>query len=171
MPSLRTIVAARALRAAFIGGRERRGFRLVHFTVMTNHLHLVVEADSARDLSRGMQGLLVRIARGLNRALNRTGRVFADRFHSRRIGSTLDVKNTIAYVLGNARRHGIAFGGRLDPYSSAAWFGGWRDVRASTRDSPVAAAQCWQLRGGWFPHGRLDALMVTRARRACDLRG
>ncbi len=169
--SLRTMVAARALKAAFIAGRERGSFRLVHFSVMTNHLHLIVEAGSANALSLGMQGLLVRIARGLNRAVNRTGRVFVDRFHARVVGSTLDVRNTIAYVLGNARRHGIAFGGRLDPYSSAAWFGGWRDVRASTRDSPVAAAQCWQLRGGWFPHGRLDALMVTRARRACDLRG
>ncbi len=166
VPSLRTMTAARALEAAFIGGRERRGFRLVHFTVMTNHLHLVVEADSARDLSRGMQGLLVRIARGLNQALNRAGRVFADRFHARAIGSTLDVRNTLRYVLNNARRHRVSVRGVVDPYSSSAWFTGWRDVEATTRISPVAMARSWQLRFGWWPHGRLDLCVRPNGARA-----
>ncbi|HND56500.1 MAG TPA: transposase, partial [Pirellulaceae bacterium] len=138
------------------------GFRLLRFSVMSNHLHFIVEAESARALSGGMQGLLVRIARGLNRALNRTGRVFADRFHSRRIGSTLDVKNTIAYVLGNARRHGVRFRGAVDPYSSAAWFRGWRDFEPAARPAPIAAPRSWQLRFGWSPHGRLDPASTPR---------
>lgn len=156
LPTLRSLVSARALKAAFIGGRERRGCRLVHFSVMTNHLHLIVEADDSVALSRGVQGLLVRIARRLNSALNRTGRVFADRFHSRVIGSTLDVRNTLAYVLGNARRHGLAFEGRVDPYSSAAWFDGWRDSAPVARAAPISAPRSWQLRTGWSLHGRLD---------------
>ena len=163
VPTLRSLRAARALKVAFLGGRERGDFRLVHFSVMSNHLHFIVEADDSRSLSRGMQGLLVRIARHLNSALNRTGRVFEDRFHSRVLGSSLDVKNTLLYVLNNARRHGIAFSGHVDPYSSAAWFAGWRDVRSASRSAPIAAPRSWQLSNGWWPHGQLRSAAIPRA--------
>ena len=155
LPTLRSLRSARALKIAFLGGRERGDFRLVHFSVMSNHLHFVVEAESSRSLSRGMQGLLVRVARNLNSALNRRGRVFADRFHSRVLGSTLDVRNTLLYVLGNARRHGIRFRGIVDPYSSAAWFAGWRDLEPIACPALTAAPRGWQLRRGWWSHGRL----------------
>ncbi|HEY4157661.1 MAG TPA: hypothetical protein VGM29_06170, partial [Polyangiaceae bacterium] len=36
--------------------RARLGFRVVHFSVQHDHLHLIVEASSKRALSRGMQG-------------------------------------------------------------------------------------------------------------------
>ena len=163
LPTLRSLRAARALKVAFLGGRERGDFRLVHFSVMSNHLHFIVEADDSRALSRGMQGLLVRIARHLNSALNRRGRVFADRFHSRVLGSTLDVKNTLLYVLNNARRHGIAITSVVDAYSSAAWFHRWRDLEPSTRRAPVAAPRSWQLVHACFGHGRLDRFATPRA--------
>ena len=35
----------RALRAAFAAGCDRNGFRLVHYAVLNDHLHLIVEAD------------------------------------------------------------------------------------------------------------------------------
>ncbi len=155
LPTLRSLRSARALKTAFLAGRERGDFRLVHFSVMSNHLHFVVEAESSRALSRGMQGLLVRIARHLNSALNRRGRVFEDRFHSRVLGSTLDVRNTLLYVLNNARRHGIAFRGIVDPYSSAAWFDGWRSLAPPARPSPIAFPRSWQIVAGWRVHGRL----------------
>ena len=53
----------RTVRAALVGGAARAGFRLIHFSVQGNHLHLVVEAVDKIALSRGMQGLAVRIAR------------------------------------------------------------------------------------------------------------
>ncbi len=163
LPTLRSLRCARALKAAFLGGRERRDFRLVHFSVMSNHLHMIVEADDSRALSRGVQGLLVRIARHLNSALNRRGRVFADRFHSRALTSTLDVRNTLLYVLNNARRHRIPFTGLLDPYSSAAWFHRWQDLAPSSRPAPVASPRSWQLIHATFPHGRLDPRAIPRA--------
>ena len=118
---------------------------------------------SAEFKCRGMQGLLVRIARHLNSALKRTGRVFEDRFHSRVLGSTLDVRNTLRYVLNNARRHRIAFHGIVDPYSSAAWFIGWRDRPPAVRSAPIATPRSWQLLSGWWPHGRLDPEMTPGA--------
>ena len=170
LPTLRSLKMAGALNAAFAGGKERPGFRVVHFSVMKNHMHLVVEADDRTSLSSGMQGLMVRMAHHLNRALLRRGKVFADRFHSRALGSTVDVRNTLLYVLNNARRHGIALAQPIDPYSSGAWFTGWcEEFPLPLRASPVAAARSWQLRDGWLLHGRLDPHRVPAAGSVCDV--
>jgi len=52
-------------------GALRGGFRLVHYAVMGNHVHLLAEATDARALSRGMQGLGIRVARGLNQVMEK----------------------------------------------------------------------------------------------------
>ena len=57
------------LARAFWRGADRFGFKLVHYSVQGNHLHLLVEARDERALSRGMNGLGVRVARGLNRVM------------------------------------------------------------------------------------------------------
>jgi REP element-mobilizing transposase RayT len=72
----------RALKTAFIRANERPSFHVVHFSVQGNHVHFLVEAEDTRSLSRGMQGLNVRMARALNRLMNRRGRVLSDRFHA-----------------------------------------------------------------------------------------
>src|SRR5277367_3698281 len=63
------------LARAFWRGGDRFGFRLVHYSVQGNHLHLLVEAKDHRALSRGMNGLGVRVAKGLNRVMERSGKV------------------------------------------------------------------------------------------------
>ena len=78
LPSLRRRPVFNALKRAFHAGSDRLGLRLVHFSVQSNHLHLLVEVESADALSRGMKGLLVRIARALNQLWRRKGRVFAE---------------------------------------------------------------------------------------------
>src|SRR5205814_10262823 len=85
LSSLRGAGELDVLYAAFQGctsSADRLGLRLVHFTIQSNHVHFLVEARDARSLARGMQGLLVRIARGLNRLWHRRGPVLADRYHS-----------------------------------------------------------------------------------------
>jgi REP element-mobilizing transposase RayT len=106
--------------------KDRLGARIVHYSVQRDHLHLIVEAEDTRSLSRAMQGLSVRIAKALNRALGRKGKVFADRFHDRVLTSPRQVRHALAYVLCNARKHGVAppmRGGSgpswVDPCSSA----------------------------------------------------
>jgi hypothetical protein len=91
--------------------------------------------------------------------MERTGKVFADRFHHRVLASPRQVRAALAYVLCNARKHGVAARERgwLDPRSSAAWFDGWtwsattsdgtREKR--TGELPVSAARTWLLGGGW----------------------
>ncbi|TMB03086.1 MAG: hypothetical protein E6J64_15265, partial [Deltaproteobacteria bacterium] len=61
---------------------ERDGFRLVHFSVQSNHLHLSVQARDALALARGVQALSIRVAKAVNRVLERHGKVFADRSSS-----------------------------------------------------------------------------------------
>ena len=87
-------------------------------------LHLIVEADSNEALTRGMQGLGVRIAKGLNRVMRRNGRVFADHYHSRILATPTELVNAISHVLGNAAHHYGVVG--IDPFSSLAYDAGRR---------------------------------------------
>ena len=150
LPSLRYRQPYRTLLRAFEAGRNRFGFRLVHYSVQSNHLHLIAEAKNRRALTRGIQGLLIRIAKALNRLWRRAGRIFADRYHDRTLRTPREVRNTLKYVLHNARRHG--------PYSSGRWFDGWREGFAQRTDGigwPVALARTWLLSVGWRRHGRI----------------
>jgi putative transposase len=94
-------VLARAMWA----GSDRFGFRLVHYSVMGNHMHLLVEAKDRLALGRGMKGLGVRIARGLNRLMRRRGTVLGDRYHAHILHTPKEVKNARHYLLTNAKRH------------------------------------------------------------------
>jgi REP element-mobilizing transposase RayT len=103
--NLRTRRCFGALAKAFWGGREQFGFRLVHYSVQGNHIHLLVEAHDRRALARGMKGLGVRIARRLNRVMGRRGRVLADRYHARVLRTLAEVRNVRNYLTTNAHHH------------------------------------------------------------------
>jgi putative transposase len=144
--NLRSRRSFRELSAAFAEACNRAGFRLIHFSVQGNHLHLIVEASDEVRLSRGLQGLAVRIARRLNRLMGRTGKVFADRFHQHVLRSPAEVAPAVAYVLGNFVVHALRRGEPVsatapDEYSSAR--------QRETGPPLVAPAQSWLLRGGW----------------------
>jgi putative transposase len=82
-----------------IAASAKDWFHVVEFNVLSNHVHLIVEADDADALSRGVQGLAIRIARRVNSALKRRGKLFGQRFHARTLKSPRDVRNTLRYVL------------------------------------------------------------------------
>ena len=136
--NLRTRRCFGAIEQCFTDARERFGLRLIEFSVLGNHLHLLVEADSSLALSRGMQGLAVRIAKALNRVMERRGTVFDDHYHSRLLRTPTQLVNAIAYVVGNHEHHyGPSRG--VDPYSSLAC----DQVRV------LAQPTTWLLRAGW----------------------
>jgi len=56
VPSLRRSTPARLVEQVFREERARKGFRLVHYAIRSNHLHLVCEADEQQALSRGYSG-------------------------------------------------------------------------------------------------------------------
>lgn len=170
LPNLRRDATRAALESVFAAGAERFGFRLVHYSIQSNHLHFVVEAANRNALSRGMQGLLVRVARRLNKVWPRRGSVFAEHFHSRTLPTPREVRHTLAYVLCNARRHGLRIEG-VDRFSSGAVFDGWSRRPPPGRVSvprTTAAPKTWLLRAGWRRHGLigLDESPVRRSRRA-----
>ena len=174
--SLRRFKLVRAMRKALTGGCAKDGFGLCQFSIQRNHLHLMCEADSNLALARGMQGLEIRFARRVNRTLGRKGKVFADRFHAVPVRSPRQLRNTLCYVLNNARRHGERldesdFGG-IDPFSSAWWFTGWsHDGWRRGLDPPpegpcVAPAESWLLTTGWRRWGAIGVTELPPAARS-----
>jgi len=118
---LRSVDCFRALKRAFITANARAGFRVIHFSVQTNHVHFVVEAEGKKELSRGMQGLNVRMAVALNRLMKRRGKVFADRYHAVILRTPAQTARAVHYVVNNRRHHAperVAAGWR-DPFASA----------------------------------------------------
>jgi putative transposase len=108
LPRLRSRREYAALRAAFAAGCARNlagTFRLCHYAVLNDHLHLLCEAESRTALSRGLQGLLIRIAKALNKLWSRRGSVFADRYHDHILKSPREVRNALRYLFGNGKKH------------------------------------------------------------------
>jgi hypothetical protein len=131
---------------------------LVHFAVLSNHVHLIAEAEDGAALERGMRTLGVRLARRLNRSWRRSGRVLADRYHARALRTPREVRAALVYVLANARHHGARYSGYPEG-TSGPWFDGWRGMAAlALAHAPVRAAETWLLCVGWRRWGliRLD---------------
>jgi hypothetical protein len=89
----------RELDRALAAGCRRFGFRLNHYYIKARRIHLIVEVENRLALFRGMQGLTVRIARGLNRAMDRCGTVFADRYQLRTLDTPAAVRAALNFVL------------------------------------------------------------------------
>jgi REP element-mobilizing transposase RayT len=151
---------------ALAGVLGRPGFSVVHFSVQTNHVHLLVEARDTCALARGMQALAIRLALALNRHLGRKGPVLSDRYHARALRTPREVRNALSYVLNNFRRHVAASWRRdgsvvnpywLDPCSSARAFDGWRGEaeppEPGARPPPISPAATWLFTVGWRRHG------------------
>jgi REP element-mobilizing transposase RayT len=154
-PFLRGQRAFSAVRAA-LAVASRSDFRVIHFSVQPDHVHLIVEAHDKLALSRGMRGLAIRIARGLNAALDRRGSLWGDRWHGRDLRTPREVRNCLVYVLANFKKHVRGARG-VDFCSSAPWFDGWRErVTAPTHDPPTRAPRTWLAAAGWRRHGLLS---------------
>ena len=176
---LRRRRAYHAIRRAIATTWEREDFRVVHVSIQREHIHLICEADNKAALGRGMKGLEVSAARQLNAAVAvergdeapRRGTVFPERYHVEHLTSRRQVRNCIAYVLCNWRRHGEDRGvtWQLDPYASGVLFDGWK------RDHPFIPPEnfvplgtlyphTWLLREGWRRYGAIDPCEVPVGR-------
>ncbi len=162
LPSLRKQSVFLAVRGA-LSQASRAAFRIVHFSVQVDHVHLLVEADDKLRLSRGMSGLAIRVARAVNGLLHRHGAVWADRYHAHVLRTPREVRHGLVYVLMNLCKHAPARAD-LDPCSSVFWFRGWNeDVELEEPPGwtagdgpPVAAAETWLLTAGWRRLGLID---------------
>ncbi len=178
--TLRTLPVARNLRrmdayqAVRVGARvvlARSGFRLVHFSIQSNHIHLIVEAESQAELANGVRAFSISVAKSLNAKLGRRGPVFADRYHAKAIAKPTQMRNALQYVLTNWLHHRPShheITEEVDPYSSGADFLGWRelgDTRQFVRDDgfervPLASPRLWLTREGWRRGGEISVFTV-----------
>jgi len=171
------------VRLALLGAarRDPARFRVVHFSVQRDHVHLIVEASDKRALSSGVLSIAIRIALYVNALLSRRGPLWADRWHGRPLASPSEVRNALVYVLANFRKHARR-APRLgvDPYSSAPWFDGFRESRVTGMPPPLAeparwllatdaqlaselAPRTWLLRTGWRRGGLIRISEAPRA--------
>ena len=163
VPSLRSVRFVRELERSFAAACERGRFRVAHYSIQGDHVHAIVEAASASALASGMKSIAARLARAANRVFARCGPVLADRFHLHVLRTPREVRNALAYVLLNARRHAAKLGRllrappRIDPASSGRWFDGWSAPPSAPGPDPPAVAppRTWLLRQGWRRHGLL----------------
>jgi len=144
MPSLRTQAVLAVFLKVMAIAKERFRCRVLELTLLGNHVHFMVEAPDEKALGRAMKGLLVRLAKALNKLWGRKGSVFERRFHSVVVTTMRQVHRGLRYVLNNARKHGIRIPfGQPDPFSSGPWFKHWKERRPPFRtdESPVAPPQ------------------------------
>jgi REP element-mobilizing transposase RayT len=160
-------------------------FRIVHLSIQSNHVHLLVEASSRAALARGMQSFQISAAKWINRAVSkrsgkrRRGSVFADRYHAESIKSPLQARRALSYVLNNWRKHErdrtfTSSAWRVDPFSSGVSFTGWKDLadrglarwRVPDGYVPLTVLEptTWLLRVGWRKHGLVPCAEPPSAR-------
>ena len=124
-------------------------------------------------LASALMALGARFARCVNRVCGRAGRVLATRFHHVLKRTPTEVRNALAYVLLNARKHYRQRRGRkppvvLDGASSGLWFDGWKGrsppplgrYADAHRRCEVAEPRSWLLEKGWRRIGLVDPAEV-----------
>jgi REP element-mobilizing transposase RayT len=117
---MRTQQCFKAIEKAFWAGGNKFGLSLVHFAVMNDHIHMMVEAAGKESLSSGMHALNIRVARAVNRAQRRRGTVLADHYHADVLRTPSHVSKVRNYLLGNAAKHYGLMTPQPDPFTSIA---------------------------------------------------
>jgi REP element-mobilizing transposase RayT len=169
LPTLRQPRFVRGFRMTLSQACARHGFRVVHYSIQRDHVHLLVEAQDRYTIACGMKRLGARLGKLANRLFQRKGQVLDGRYHLRALRTPLEVRRALCYVLLNHRHHAAKRGRPVhrqaapDPASSGRWFDGWRvdtgpPDPADTRE--IAPAQTWLLRTGWRRHGLIDPAEV-----------
>lgn len=132
-------------------------FHVVHYSIQSNHLHVVIEATDKRTMRSGVSGLVIAFAKRLNKLLERvTGKVWGDRYHARELQSPTAVRNALSYLFQNYKHHGVAtYGsGIVDHFTDAPHFRRWATEIYSlpTESKPTDTPRTWLLEEGWWRH-------------------
>lgn len=102
----------RILKRAILNSRLK-GLRIIHFSFQTNHVHLIVQADSNAILTKGMRSLTVTMAKGLKK-----GRIQTGRYHLHVLKTLQETRNVVEYVCFNKQKHERGTCSSIDDYST-----------------------------------------------------
>ncbi len=81
--------------------KEKYPFKLKHYCIMSNHIHLLIEPISNTKLSKLMQWILSVFAVKINKYFHQMGHVWYDRFKSKMIKGFLQYIRTFDYITDN----------------------------------------------------------------------
>lgn len=176
VPRMRVQRVAAAV-IAQIARASEKGLRVLHHSVEDDHLHLIVEADDGKSLSRGVQRLASRVAVAVNALVGRRGKFWRERYHRRDLPTPRQFRNALVYVTFNFRKHAplaekVRRARELDGLSSAIWLDDWRseafrdfvrEHRARAGPRVTALPTTWIARVGWKRHGLIDPRETPRA--------
>ena len=134
---------------------KKRGVHICQFSLLSNHLHLIVEVSDNAALTKGMRSFGGSFAKAIRKHAGGAGAVFAGRFHMHVLKTPTEYRRALEYVLLNQAKHqrGPA---RIDGYSSAIFFDAWELLlkRKPTgweriQESWLPMARSWLARTGW----------------------
>lgn len=110
--SIRNKLCLKILKRAILNGREK-GLIISHFSLQSNHVHLIIEARDNKTLTKGMRSLTITFAKNINK-----GSIQIERYHLHVLKSLNEVKNAVHYVLFNEQKHRNLKRAYVDHFSS-----------------------------------------------------
>ena len=100
------------------------GARLLCWVLMPDHWHGLIELNSDIRLESVVASMKGRVARSVNRAMNRKGMVWMPGFHDHALRREEDLLHLARYVVANPRRAGLVARTMDYPYWDAVWLDG-----------------------------------------------
>lgn len=89
--------------------KKKYDFYCFGFTIMDNHIHLIIQTPEEDNISIIMQVINKNIATQGNKLLDRTGHFWGSRFHSTLIKSEEQLINTLIYLDLNPVKAGLVY--------------------------------------------------------------
>ena len=92
--------------------------RIIGYCIMSNHAHMLIQADNIKELSKYMQRLNMKYGIYYNKKYNRVGYVFRDRYLSEGIYNERYFYTCLKYIFNNPVKAGICKNPRDYKYSN-----------------------------------------------------
>ena len=94
---------------------QKHGFRVIHFSLQSNHVHLIAEAHNNAILETSMRSLTNSFVKRIAKTKRIAGCIQLERYHLHLLKCPTEVANAIRYVVNNHEHH---TGNEGDSFSS-----------------------------------------------------
>ncbi len=119
---------------------KKKGLKVVHYALLGNHIHMIVESYDNKTLSRGMQSFGISFAKAIKRfkkvndlVAGKSNKsemkqpIFNGSYHLRIVRTPTEMKRLLQYVLLNPVKH-KQVNAYLDKFTTACFFNSWEDL-------------------------------------------